>query len=100
MRSRPIASFDPEIAKQDVAMAQLTETAGWPVLRKAIVDKQQAALKRLLAAPTAIDGTSIEQLFGLIAEVNAYASVLGLPDTLTKAAIAEREKRTRQEATA
>ena len=100
MRSQP-KPFDPELAKLDTAMAQLTETAGWPALRKAIVDKQQESLRKLLAAPADhLEPVTLERLCGLIGEVNAYAAVLGLPDKLTKDAIAERERRARQEATA
>ena len=91
--------FDAEVAKQDLAMAQLTETHGWQVLRAAIADKREHALRDLLRAPNAIDPPTLEGLFALIGQVNAYDTVLALPQALADAAIAERKK-PRQEVTA
>lgn len=76
-------------AKLDFVMTLLQDAPGWAEYRQAIILKQNAAQERLLRAPQL--ELNLEQTYAAIAEVNAFARVLGIPMELSNAAVKLRE---------
>lgn len=84
------APYNEEIAKGDLQMAHLTESAGWAPFRSEIIRRQGELTGKLLSAPARQEPLHV--IYGLIGEINALARTLGIPDDLTKRAQIERKK--------
>ena len=82
--------YSEEVAKGDLQMAHLTESAGWAPFRAEVFARQGELTKRLLGAPAR--QAPLEEVYGLIGEINALAKTLGIPADLTARAVAERKK--------
>lgn len=82
--------IDPAVARLDAEMMALQQATGWEPYATDVARRQADAMRQLLSAPQ--KRLTLEQVYGLIGEINALAAVLGIPETLSKRAVAERQK--------
>lgn len=89
-RLRHVEPYNEDVAKGDLQMAHLTESPGWAPFRTELFRRQGELTKKLLAAPAR--QAPLEELYGIIGEINALAQCAGIPADLSKRALAERKK--------